>query len=278
MNSSIAPSLTRLAVTLKRLLPRLVAVLSMGAPGLVAADSGRQAQMAEILRYTGVDQASPNDVVHMTELWNKAQQPGLSRAERQAAFHDLYVSYFKLHGVDVEVREQSLNAAAQTVTTAFENGARMDLALPRDRARPSGRYLHVETRGHGPIPVLLISDLGVDGRALYESFAARQASAYTMRIVTLPYAGSARPLPWPERLDIPTRPWLTQIEKELLEILDQEPAGKTTVVGTAAGGYFAARLALLRPQRVAAVVLVNALVHTSLRDLADPDAPANAAQ
>ena len=86
-----------------------------------------------------------------------------------------------------------------------------------------------------------------------------------MHIVTLPYAGDARPLPWPEKLDYAARPWLSQIERELLAMLDQPRMKGVTVVGTSAGGYFAARLALLRPKQVRAAVLVNALVNTSMR-------------
>jgi hypothetical protein len=41
-----------------------------------------------------------------------------------------------------------------------------------------------------------------------------------MDIVTLPYAGAARPLPWPERLDYAARPWLNRIERELLALVD----------------------------------------------------------
>jgi len=139
----------------------------------------------------------------------------------------------------------------------------MDLALPEPRGTPSGNYLHIENQGGGPTPLLLISDLGIDGRRLYGSFMQRQASAYRMQVVTLPSAVSARPLPWPEKIDIPARPWLTQIESELLRLVDDPQMKGITVVGTAAGGYFAARLALLRPQQVRSAVLVNALVHTS---------------
>src|SRR5262249_25550084 len=47
-----------------------------------------------------------------------------------------------------------------------------------------------------------------------------------------------------------------------------------TVVGTGGGGYFAARLGLLRPKQIRSVVLVNALLHTSMRSQENPDAPA----
>ena len=61
-------------------------------------------------------------------------------------------------------------------------------------------------------------------------------------------------------------------------LLDQRSMKGLTVVGTGAGGYFATRLALLRPKQVRAAVLVNALVNAPLRDSADPDTPAPLAQ
>lgn len=70
-------------------------------------------------------------------------------------------------------------------------------------------------------------------------------------------------------------PWLKEIERELLAIIDQPRMKGATVVGTSGGGYFAARLGLLRPKQVRSVVLVNALVHTTVRALSDPDAPAS---
>jgi pimeloyl-ACP methyl ester carboxylesterase len=234
--------------------------------------------MADVLRYTGVEGPAPGDVARMTELWTRAQQPGLAREERRLAFRDMDLLYGKLHGRDLTARPQALDGFTQFVMTIFAGGGRMDLTLPEPRGKPAGTYLHLETRGHGPTPLLLISDLGVDGRKLYDSFAQRQGAAYTMHVVTLPYAGEARPLPWPEQLDYAARPWLSEIEGELLALLDQPRMNGIAVVGTQAGGYFAARLALLRPQRVRAAVLVNALVNSPLRAEDDPDAPASWSQ
>lgn len=235
-------------------------------------------QMAAVLRYAGVVSPAPADVARMAELWTRAQERGLAREERRLAFRDMSLLYTKLQGRDLGARPQALDGLTQFVMTTFDNGGRMDLTLPSPRGTPAGSYLHVETRGRGPIPLLLIADLGVDGRTLYDSFVQRQHSAYTMHIVTLPYAGAARPLPWPETLDYAARPWLTQIERELLALLDQPRMKQVTVVGTSAGGYFAARLALLRPTQVRAAVLVNALVNASTRAQGDPDAPAPLAQ
>jgi pimeloyl-ACP methyl ester carboxylesterase len=233
-----------------------------------------RAKMAAVLRYTGVENPAPADVARMAELWTRAQQAGLGREERRLAFREMDLIYNRLHGRDLTARPQTLDGFTQAVMTIFDGGGRMDLALPEPRGTPAGSYLHVETRGHGPTPLLLISDLGMDGRQLYDSFARRQGSAYTMHVVTLPYAGEARPLPWPEKLDYAARPWLNEIERELLALLDQPRMNGVTVVGTQAGGYFAARLALLRPRRVRAAVLVNALVNSPLRAQDDPDTPA----
>lgn len=236
-----------------------------------------QAQMADVLRYAGAE-PSAEDVERMAELWTRAQAPGLKADERRMAFRDMFALYSKLKGRDVGARPQAFEGLARFVVTIFEGGGRMDLRLPEPRGTPAGNYLHVETRGRGPVSLLLISDLGVDGRKLYQSFAERQAGAYTMHIVTLPYGGAARPLPWPEKLDYAARPWVSQIEQELLALVDQPKMKGVTVVGASAGGYFAARLGLLRPKQVRAVVLAHSLVNSPMRSLADPDAPATMAE
>ena len=231
-------------------------------------------RMAAVLRYAGVANASSDDVARMSALWSRAQQPGLAREERRLAFRDMYLLYNKLQGRDLAARPEALDGLTQFVTTVFEGGGRMDLTLPAPRGTPAGNYLQVETMGNGPTPLLLISDFGVDGAKLYASFAARQQHVYTMHVVTPPYAGKARPLPWPEQLDYTAQPWLTQIERELLTIIDQRRMKGVTVVGTSGGGYFAARLALLRPKQIRKAVLVNALVKTPMQSLENPSVPA----
>lgn len=253
---------------------RVSIVLFLAASTVPAQANDAQGRMADLLRYTGVENPLPEDVARMAELWTRAQQDGLAHEERRLVFRDMYVLYARLHGRDLTARPQALDGFSYFVMTAFDGGGRMDLRLPEPRGKPSGRYLHVETRGHGRTPLLLISDFGVDGGKLYDSFARRQGNVYTMHIVTLPWAGAARPLPWPEKLDYAGMPWIHEIERELLARLDQPGWKGVTVIGTSAGGYFAARLALLRPKRVRTVVLVHALVNSPLRSITDPDAPA----
>jgi pimeloyl-ACP methyl ester carboxylesterase len=231
--------------------------------------------MAEVLRYTGLENPAPEDVARMVELWTRGQQSSLSSDERRIALRDMFTLYARLQGQDVSRRPGGMEGLARFAATSVDAGGRMNLALPEPRGTPNGKYLHVETRGNGPVPLVLISDLGVDGRSLYGPFAQRNAGAYTMHIVTLPWAGAARPLPWPEKLDYAARPWLSQLERELLALIDQPKLKGAVVMGTTSGGYFAARLALLRPQRIRAAVLVDALVNATMRSTANPDAPAS---
>ncbi|HEY7214901.1 MAG TPA: DUF2911 domain-containing protein [Thermoanaerobaculia bacterium] len=262
----------RLAIWLKILIEFVLLFVSWG---VAAQEADLKTRMAEALRYTGVESPASEDVARMTELWTRAQQPGLSSDDRRTALRDMFTLYAKLHGQDPSSRPGGMEGLARFATTTLEAGGSMNLALPEPRGTPQGNYLHVETRGNGPVPMVLIPDFGVDGGKLYGPFAERNAGAYTMTIVTLPWAGAARPLPWPEKLDYAARPWLGQIERELLALIDQPKLKGAVVIGTSSGGYFAARLALLRPQRLRAAVVVDALVNATMRSAANPDAPAS---
>ena len=253
----------------------LVASVSLAQNGGGVASEAVRAQMIELLRYVELEKSvTPADVDRLVELWGKASQAGLKLEERQNAFRDLYLFYAKLHGTDLTNRPQGVTTLAQRAAAAFESGARMDLHLPEPRGAINGDYIHVEKQGRGPLQMLLISDAGIDGRELYGSFVERHKDRYTMYIVTLPGAGLARPLPWPEVFDLTRRPWLNNIENSLLRVVEKRAKGKFVVIGTAAGGYFAARLALRRPEKIRAAVLVDALVYAPLRSPASPDRPA----
>lgn len=232
-------------------------------------------RMIKLLKYVELEKkATRTDVDRMVELWSRAAKPGLSADERTAAFRDLFTQYRKLQGVDASNRPQTGPGLAQRAATLFQAGGRLDLRLPEPRGPVSGDYIHVETSGRGTLPLLLIADAGVDGRELYRSFVERNKDRYTMQVVTLPGAGKARPQPWPQVFDVTRRPWMNNIEQSLVRLVETRPPGKIVVVGTAIGGYFAARLAHLVPQRVRAAVLVNAQVNVPLRSPTAPDRPA----
>ena len=232
-------------------------------PCVAAQTNDLRADMSEVLRYAGVAHPVATDVDRMVRLWTDAQRADLPVSERHRAYRELLATYSALQGGDTTATAASLDANARFAAMIFRGGGRMDLRLP-PRGAPGGTYLHIETHGNGDRPLMLISDVGVDGRELYGPVVRAAKSEYTVHVVTLPFAGRARALPWPEQLDYARRPWLEQVERELLAFVDGSGASRVAVVGTAAGGYFAVRLALQRPHRVGAVVLVNALVNMPL--------------
>ncbi|HWT02823.1 MAG TPA: alpha/beta hydrolase [Pyrinomonadaceae bacterium] len=253
----------------------ITALLFFLLAGIVRAQDGTRARMIKLLDYVGLQKTAPADVDKMVELWGAASRPGLSADERTAAFRDLYLQFNKLQGVDLSGRPQAVTALAQRAAAFAQGGGRFDLRLPEPRGSVSGDYIHVETSGRGPLSLLLIADAGVDGRELYRSFVERNKDRYRFHVVTLPGAGRARPQPWPEVFDLTRRPWLNNIEQSLLRLVGKSAReGKLVVVGTAIGGYFAARLALLKPERVRAVILVNAQVNVPMRSPDSPDRPA----
>lgn len=235
-------------------------------------------QLMEILRYSDADKnATQADIDKMVELVTKSSQDGLKFEERRSVFRDLFVHYVKLKGVDLSNNPQAFTGFANFAATNFQNGARTDLRLPEPRGAITGDYIHVETRGNGAIQMLLISDGGIDGRELYKTFVERNSKLYTMHIISLPGAGLAKQQPYPEKMDLISRPWVSNMEQSIEKLVDSKFAAKKeklVVIGTASGGYFAARLALTKPEKIRAVVLVDALVNVPTRSTSSPDAPA----
>jgi len=142
-----------------------VVLVSSGASRVSSAQTARadearetiRARMVRLLGYVGLEKnASRSDVDKMVELWLSAARPGLSADERTAAFRDLFIQFKKLQGVDYSARPQAVQSLAQRAATLFESGARLDLRLPEPRGHVSGDYIHVETRGRGPVSMLQI--------------------------------------------------------------------------------------------------------------------------
>lgn len=153
----------------------------------------------------------------------------------------------------------------------------MDLTLPSPRAETMKATLEVERRGRGRDTFFLIAGLGSEAASSYATFVTRHEATHKLVLVTLPGSGKAPPLPWPAQYDNSKRPWVTAIEHALAELVDKE-RDPVVVIGPSSAGYFAARLALDRPAKVRAAVLLDALVATPMRSLADPDAPATYAE
>jgi pimeloyl-ACP methyl ester carboxylesterase len=239
----------------------------------------RRSQMQDVL--TAIDTSAPATAVDaegMLALLEAAEADGLSATDRRAAMTALYRELWQFRGFDVEAEEAAINAAAATAAGMFNAGARfsLDTHAPPPGA-PEG-HVAIVKRGRGPVPILLVSDLGIPGEELYDGFMARNADRYTMYAVTLPGFGSARVPPRPAVMDFSRLPWLNAAERQMREFLKAENLREVVVIGTAAGGYFSAVLAARHPARIRAAVVVNGLVHAPLRALSDPTRPVDRAE
>ena len=252
-----------------------IAALSVTASGQAtpcqAKGQAGRALLIEALRYGGIE--PPPDAIRdrIAAAWCRAQESTITLDERQAAFVEMFGALNEAR-TGRPPNPVSLQGLARFAATMAQGGARMDLTLPTPRAETMKATLHVDRRGRGRDTLMLIAGLGSDAAPSYASFITRHESKYRLVLVTLPGIGKAPALPWPAQYDVSARPWLTAIERALSELIDKEPR-PVVVIGPSSAGYFAALLALDRPAKVRAAVLLDALVASPMRSVTDPDAP-----
>lgn len=117
----------------------------------------------------------------------------------------------------------------------------------------------IETRGTGPVHVVLIPGLASDW-TVWEAFMLRNGERYTMHAVTLPGMGGSKAPAMPaqdERLwsdDV----WLLNAERALVAGIDGlKMTGPPVVMGHSMGGHLALRLAQNHPEKVSSAVMVD---------------------
>lgn len=104
---------------------------------------------------------------------------------------------------------------------------------------------HVEVRGSGPIPMILVPGLGSDW-TVWDGFMTRNAGRYTMYAVTLPGFGKSDPPPLSD--DDKARPtaglWLENAQQAILELYHARKLRKPVLVGHSMGAHIVGRLAI----------------------------------
>lgn len=147
--------------------------------------------------------------------------------------------------------------------------AKTQAAMPA-AAEPTTPLAHVEVRGSGPVPMVLIPGL-VSQWKVFDSFMDRNKDRYTMYAVTLPGFGESRPpaMP-PEGQSYGEGAWLGNAERAILRMLDERKVEKPVLVGEAMGGIVALRLAAHVPERFKSAVALNTI---PARPLDDPGRP-----
>lgn len=147
---------------------------------------------------------------------------------------------------------------------------------PGTRTAPLGTLGHVERRGTGPVPVILIPGASF-GWEIWEAFMERNADRYTMWAITPPGYDGTDPPPMPPADDFTNRVWSDAVVGAIAELIDREDLVRPVVVGHhLMGDYYALRVGLELGDRVGGVAILAGgaarPVPPNLR--ADPTQPA----
>ena len=122
-------------------------------------------------------------------------------------------------------------------------------------------------------PVLALHQLGIAGSSLHlAALASGLADAYRLRVLAPDLPGFGGSAPWPAERYLPS-----ELAALLLSLLDRLGVSRLPVVGLSWGATLACHLAALAPERVSALVLLDAgyidptdqpafVAETSLRD------------
>ena len=215
----------------------------------------------------------PSEIDHFVDLKLQVDAPATSLEDRQKALAELATMIFRASGANPMPPEQAL-------TNFGRNNGQIVHKLVTDSASkapsatttPLGQLGHIEKRGRGPIPLILIADVRADW-TIYQSFMERNAERYTMYAVTLPGYGGTAPPPKPASLDLTATPWWSGVEKGVISLIEKNRLNKPLVVGLVGSSYVTARLALDHPDKIRGVVLLDGTLYTPFRSQVNPDYP-----
>lgn len=116
---------------------------------------------------------------------------------------------------------------------------------------------HVEQRGSGPIPMILIPSMWCDW-SVYDEFMERNQDRYTMYAITLPGNGGTEPPPEPQHPDdFSLLQWTNRAADGIRELIMEESLEDVVLVGHYAGGQLAMKFAIEHPVFVSHVVSID---------------------
>lgn len=126
-------------------------------------------------------------------------------------------------------------------------------------AKTTTPLAHVETRGTGPVHLILIPGLGCDW-TVFDAFMTRNAERYTMHAVTLPGFGGSAPPPYPPAgVYFRDGAWMENAERAVAELIAAKKLEKPVVAGHSMGGHIAMRIASSRPGLVASAIAIDGM-------------------
>jgi pimeloyl-ACP methyl ester carboxylesterase len=142
--------------------------------------------------------------------------------------------------------------------------------VPKIEFTPIGK---VEVRGTGKIPLILISDYGMDWR-VWETFMERNQSRYTMYAINLPgIGGTQAPPAMPSDGFYADNLWTLNLEQGLLKLIEEKKLEKPFIVGHSYGGHMALRMAIHHPELIGGAMTLDGTVTVHLPDQKTPRLP-----
>ncbi len=123
---------------------------------------------------------------------------------------------------------------------------------------PVSPVAHIETRGSGPVHLILVPGINCDW-TIWESFMARNGERYTMHAVTLPGFGGSGPANIVMGTPYSATVWLDNARRAAVRVADDLKLEKPLVVGHGMGGAIALDVGIQNGDRVAGVVSIEGL-------------------
>lgn len=152
---------------------------------------------------------------------------------------------------------------AQTGTDGHIVGSERAPATPQPAPAPHASptitpLAHVESRGTGPIDLILIPGLSCDWR-VFEAFMDRNKDAFRMWAITLPGFGGSTPPTLPNDAKLSDLPWLNNAELAVLKLIEEKKLDKPFIAGHSMGGHIAMRLAIRHADKLRGAIALDAL-------------------
>lgn len=115
---------------------------------------------------------------------------------------------------------------------------------------------HIESRGVGPIQMILIPSAGCDW-TVWDTFMTRNIEKYTMHAVTLPgFSGGKAPADMAlETIEKGT--WIANAETAILQLIEDKKLEKPVIMGHQFGGHLALRLAAKHGEKLRSVINIE---------------------
>lgn len=132
-------------------------------------------------------------------------------------------------------------------------------------ARPVTPIQQMAAYGRGPVPMILIPNIGFDW-TVWESFMKRNGERYTMYAVTLPgICGTEAPELRPKE-NWEAMVLTTNAEKAIERLIKERGLDRPVIMGHGYGGHLAMRFALAHPELTRAIISIDGMPSQPLAD------------